>query len=507
MNNPHVLVIDDDAPFRRTLFRNLSAAGLSPSTVPSGNAVEELRRSRFDLLITDWKMPGIDGLELLSAIREAEQSIDTILMTGHANVDMVVDAFRLGVLDVVVKPFRAQEFALRCMKHIQRGRELRGAQEELERTIREQQMILDSMDSGTIVVDQDICMVRFNRAALRLFPNRMPEPGASICTLMHERGKHESRECPWVGELIRRMEKGDKEFVFYNGPVEDRYYHCALGRISGDAGDSLVVITDHTEGIRRSQMEARQSRLAKLGTLAVCVAHELNNPNAAVRLQAMNIELLSKRLEGNEYVEKIASAAKSILTSTQRIASVSNNLLNLGRNEMSEKTQFSVVSVLGAATELAALELRDIGTFEIDIPQSLGNIEANRIEIEQVILNLLVNACQAIKKKFGLGKAREGAIDVNAHTDGDSVRITVSDNGCGIANKERAHIFTPYFTTKPAGEGTGLGLSICAQIIKRNGGELAFSSEFGQGARFTFALPCAKPAGKNNKALRVEEAI
>jgi signal transduction histidine kinase len=500
---PGVLVVDDEPATRRTLCRALTGYGLRPQAVGPEVATRELGSGRYELLVTDWRMPHRDGLSLLKEIRDNDWPIDSILVTGFADVDGVVNAFRLGALDVAFKPFHASELALRCVKHLQRSRELRAAREGLARTLREQQFVLDSLPGATLVLGADERLLRWNRAATRLFFAAAPKPGGRLCALLHPAPSHSEGGCPWERELAAALADGAGEFLHHE-PELGRSYRCAVSRLDGCDGENLLLVEDDTERLRRQDLEARQSRLANIGSLAICIAHELNNPNAAARLQAVNIGLLLDKAlalgaDGVTGVGKVLATAKAaaagILTSTTRIASVSNNLLDLGRNEPAKRADVPVAALVASAVELAAPQLRDVTDFAVDLPSTLPLIHANRIEIEQIMLNLLVNACQAVRARRHGEPGHVGRLRVAARPlSSGMVELTVSDNGCGIPAQDREKIFTPYFTTKHKDEGTGLGLSICARIAARGGASLTFASESGKGTTFTLRLPRHEPA-------------
>jgi two-component system NtrC family sensor kinase len=141
--------------------------------------------------------------------------------------------------------------------------------------------------------------------------------------------------------------------------------------------------------------------------------------------------------------------------------------------------------ILDAAQRMARPRLRDGIALE-RVSAALPPLECAPRELEQVFLNLLLNAADAI----GAG----GTIRITTSLEGDRVRVDVADDGAGIAPENLPRVFDPFFTTKPVGEGTGLGLSICYEIVERHGGEIEVSSELGHGTVFSIRLPLASEA-------------
>ena len=245
----------------------------------------------------------------------------------------------------------------------------------------------------------------------------------------------------------------------------------------------VVAVRDVTA---RKQLEAKltlSDRMASLGTLAAGVAHEINNPLAAVML---SIELAHKELAGGRDAnlarasELLASAAEHAV----RVQRIVKDLRALARPEAEPPAQIDLAEVIAYAQSVASYQIRHRARVEVHIAP-LGPIYGSRARLEQVILNLLVNAAQAIPDD---GAEHRIAIEVREHGP-DRFAIEVHDTGVGIAPELRARIFDPFVTTKPVGEGTGLGLSICHTIVASLGGTIDVESEVGAGTTFRLVFP------------------
>jgi signal transduction histidine kinase len=243
-------------------------------------------------------------------------------------------------------------------------------------------------------------------------------------------------------------------------------------------------------------------RLASVGTLAAGVAHEINNPLAAV---TANLDYISGELARDpselapdgmqEFIEALEPALVDAREAANRIRQIVKDLLGFSRSDADQVGPVDVRRVLEFAARMVAAQIRSRARFVqnvIDLPPVLGN----EGRLGQVFLNLLINATQAIPE--GMNDRNE--IRVSARLDGQRVVVEVSDSGQGIPREIVHRIFDPFFTTKPIGVGTGLGLAICHRIVQSLGGEISVESEVDKGTTFRVSLPAlAVPALSSEK--------
>jgi len=237
----------------------------------------------------------------------------------------------------------------------------------------------------------------------------------------------------------------------------------------------------------RAKMERQMvatERLASLGTLAVGVAHEINNPLAIIRESAGWLALLLKRKELADipFRKDFELALQKIEKGVDRAKRITHQLLGFVRKQDSA---FSCVNLPELADETIGLvrkEARDKGiTVELKVESPAGNIWSDPYQLHQAMLNLLTNAVHATGKG--------GSITVMLESFKGGVQLTVRDTGTGIPRENLKHIFEPFFSTKNPGEGTGLGLFVTRGIIDRLGGRIDVESSLGQGATFRVWLP------------------
>ncbi len=234
----------------------------------------------------------------------------------------------------------------------------------------------------------------------------------------------------------------------------------------------------------RTQQLLQAEKLATLGELIAGIAHELNNPLSAVVGHAQLLRM-------GEDDPKKAARAERIVEAAQRATRIVRNFLTVVRKHRPEQLAVSVNELIDKTLELLAYQLR-VGNIQVEtaLAPDLPQIAGDPHQLQQVILNLLTNAVQAIAGGRGHGKLR---IATELGSDRSTIRITVADDGPGIAREHLSQLFEPFFTTKPPGVGTGLGLALVRGIVTEHGGTITVESTPGQGATFVITLPVTAP--------------
>ena len=220
-------------------------------------------------------------------------------------------------------------------------------------------------------------------------------------------------------------------------------------------------------------------KLASIGQLAANVAHEINNPLAAI---IANAQLLLRDLP--EADADTIEAIELIETAGVRAAKIVGNLLKSARKEKREEfEEISLNETIMDAISMANFEIRNRNiTLNLDLSDGMPNIIAHQNQLKGVWINLIMNALGAIEDT-------EGLISISTHYENHEYRIAFSDTGKGIEPEHQEHIFEPFFTTKEASKGTGLGLSVSLQVIKEHHGTIDFETAPGKGTKFIIILP------------------
>jgi two-component system NtrC family sensor kinase len=240
----------------------------------------------------------------------------------------------------------------------------------------------------------------------------------------------------------------------------------------------------HRDITSQRQIESRlfhSERLAALGQMVSGIAHELNNALTSIFGYA---QLVQKRTRGFEW----EAEARHILEEGERARRITQNLLLFARRSKSERAPVNLNEVVERTLQLRAYELRlENISVELDLNEQLPETIADGAQMQQALLNLIVNAEQAIRQARASGHIWIRTRQIP----GDRIALEVADDGPGVPHEVVLRIFDPFFTTKPAGVGTGLGLSILYGIVHQHGGEVTVEKRPGGGAVFTVELPSA----------------
>jgi histidine kinase len=253
----------------------------------------------------------------------------------------------------------------------------------------------------------------------------------------------------------------------------------------------LVTTSDITKRLETEQQLLQASKMATLGEMATGVAHELNQPLAVMESAS---GFLMRKLKKKESIndEHLSIMAEKISSNVDRATKIINHLREFGRKADEGLVKLQVNDLLKRAHELLSQQLKVRGIEVVwQLEEGLPKILGDSGRLEQVFINLLLNARDAIEDKLATEFIQKGAEQILVRTSGDrdSVRVEVSDTGTGIPQNILDKIFEPFFTTKSIGKGTGLGLSISYGIVKECNGNIQVKSEKDKGTTFILKFP------------------
>jgi two-component system NtrC family sensor kinase len=337
------------------------------------------------------------------------------------------------------------------------------------------QDVVDAIAPALCIVDQSGSIRRANRA----FANLVTAPLGSLI------GRPWRAFVPpeWVGavEQLLEGEERERELELRTG---DRTYAATAVPLAGERPATVLLLDDQTERHRLQDQLLQSEKMSAIGQLIAGIAHDLNNPLASVVGFA---DFLS---ELPDVPTNLREPLAVIHEEADRASGIVKNLLSFARKQDRARRPTAIKPLLDATFVLLRNELmasRVDARIEVEPDLPMPQIDAN--QIQQVFVNLITNAAQAIAST-----GRPGEIVVRARPWLDGIAVDVSDTGPGMSEQLAAQVFDPFFTTKPEGQGTGLGLSISQGIVKEHGGRITLFSEEGRGSTFTVQLPATLAA-------------
>jgi len=336
--------------------------------------------------------------------------------------------------------------------------------------------ILATMPEGVLVIDKNDRVILANESFHKIFHR-------SQNTVINKLLKS-IIPTDQLFNLYRSVKLGKKE----TGTLEFRYRARNYEKIivcvaiKMDGARTLLTFTDVSREREEEEKLYLTDRLASIGEMATGLAHELNNP-------LTGILSLSQLLIDSDIPEEPKEDLHCINSEAKRAASIVKNVLLFTRNNNYENGQASVNEVVQNVLRLREYEEK-ANNIEIitNLDENLPEISIDKFQLQQVFLNIILNAEAAIKDA-----GRPGRLTITTERANNHIYISFNDNGCGINKHVLPRIFDPFFTTKDIGKGTGLGLSICYGIVVKHGGKITVKTRGNKGATFTVKMPVAPP--------------
>ena len=496
-----VMVVEDEGVVAMDLCSALAAFGHDvPATFMTGeDAVEGAAQLKPDLIMMDVRLRGkMDGIEAAGCIRSA-QDMPIIFLTAFADQETVARAAATEAHGYLMKPYDDKELRatveLALFKH----------RMETQRRERERWFAttLRSIGDAVVAVDQNGQITFLNAIAEKLTGwsahEALGRPIAEVLRLADERTR-KTVPAPTLRAVEQNAVVGLERatvLIAKDGseqPIDDSA--APICDEQGKPAGAVLVFREITERRKLEKQLAATQRLAALGTFTIGVAHEINNPlaydlaNQTFALDAVE-HLLSHggaRPEAEVVaLQGVCQALREGIHGAERVKRIVSDLKSFSRPQVASVETFPLEEVLLDAARFAGNEINCRARFVREVRSSPG-VAGDRAQLAQVVINLLVNAAQAIPE----GAMQANEIRLVLDTEGDCAVVLVQDTGCGMSPETMVRMFDPFFTTKPAGIGTGLGLSICHGIVAACGGRLTAHSQPGAGSTFRLELP-ARP--------------
>jgi two-component system NtrC family sensor kinase len=487
-----LLLVDDDEHVLRALRRVLRRSRCHILEAPdAARALEILEQEPVHVVVSDYRMPGMSGVEFLRLVKDRYPRVQRVLLTGQADSSAIEEAVNQSeIFRFIWKPWDDSHLLLTIQSAVDqywlvdenhrlgqlltvRGAELERLNRELDQKLEaraealkraadEWRLCFDSIGDPLVIVRGGCEVVRANSAFARgagVAVNALP----GLRCRDHAFGRLPCPQPHLSHQLERETAFGGRAWLLRAFPFGD--------------GASVVVYKDVTEEREVTRRLFQAEKMAALGQLAGGVAHEINNPLGGILAFAQIMsqdDRTAQDLENLRLINDAALRAKRIVESLLRFSRVPLE---------HERGEVELAKVVEDALFLLGSQLKDA---RVAVERRLApvRVTGNANQLQQVVVNLVVNALQAV------GGAGRIAVETGA-APGGRVRLAVSDTGPGVPPELAERIFEPFFTTKPEGQGTGLGLSICYRIAEVHGGSIRMEPPPGGGARFVVDLPQA----------------
>lgn len=541
MAGEKVLIVEDSYDILSFLADDvLPYHGYRVASATTGQeGLRKLASEGSDVLLLDLELPDMSGLDILRRVQQDENDIPVILMTAYGSESVAVEAFRLGVRDYIIKPFKTEQ-VIEVLERTLAETRLRKEKAELTSSLQrrvEELTILSAVGKSVVslmdieellsrIVEAGVYVTKAEEGFLllvdRVSNDLYLRAGKNLGSVQTQgfRLKVEDSVAGQVvrsGKSVRRGGKGTgRDFKVKTGYLVKSLLHVPLllrgeviGVLSVDNQESDAEFTEEHEyllstladyaaisienatlyeelrkkmhDLERSQQELiESSKLAAVGTLAAGVAHEFNNLLAAISGHT-ELGLVS------DDVDEIKRSLNVVIQTVDRAKKITSNLLTFARRR---EPRMELADVIGAVEAPLELVERDLEKSNIVVERRYSEVPpivCDSGQISQVCLNLLTNARDAMLPDGG-------TVTVEIRKDGSDVLIAFTDTGTGIPDDILDKLFQPFVTTKgPLGggemAGSGLGLSVSYGIVKNHGGTIEVETELGKGSTFTVRLP------------------
>jgi PAS domain S-box-containing protein len=503
-----LLLIDDEEPAREIVGMSLRSDGYQVLTAEDGKGgLEVFGKESPPIVLTDIKMPGMDGIEVLKRIKEISPETEVIVISGHGDMDLAIQSLQLEASDFVIKPIVEEALSValrRAREKLRMRRMLKEYTNNLENKVKEAtqelrdryefegNLIEHSID-GIIATDEQGNIVTFNQGAERIFGyskgeviGKMdirnlyaPATAEIITQSLHGKGRERQWVHGWRETFVLGRE-GQK--------IPARFSGTALYR-NGEVIGSVGFFHDLREIKRLEQEVIKSERLAATGQTAAGLAHCIKNISSGLR---GGVYIVDKALKTND-MRELGTGWDMVRRNIDRIFGLAMDLLSYSKEREPEYAVCSPNAIANEVCELMDLKAKEFGAEIVrNLDPTIGDLSLDPKGIHRCLLNLVSNAVDAIALDEDEGKEHLVQVTTRRERDG-AVTFQVSDNGCGMDEAARKQIFSSLFSTKGS-RGTGLGLLVTQKIVQEHGGTITVDSELGKGSTFVIRLPSERQA-------------
>ena len=496
-----LLLIDDEPDILRVLSMSLKADGYDVISAQSGReGIAAFEKEKPDIVITDIKMPGMDGIEVLKRVKGLDADTEVIIITGHGDIENAIEALKHGASDFINKPVRDEALAIALKRAREKfdirqqlreyttdlERKVDAATRELRRRSNFQINLIRSSNDGIVATDKDLKIVIFNPTARNIFGytpsetiNKMQATELFPAELAAElqaalNGKNDIKNLAWRETTI---ESKDGESI----PV--RFSSTIL--LENDQPVGTVAFFQDLREIKRLGKELLKSeRLAAIGQTVAGLAHGIKNILHGLKGGSYLVDIGIKKDES----EKLKKGWDMI---KRNIGRTSNLVMDLLSYSKEREPEFETCLPNQIADDVCALLQDKARENNVKLVKhfddSIGEVSMDPNSVHEVLLNLMSNAVDACL--FDEDTSKNFQVDLKTTSEKDNViRFEISDNGVGMDEDVIKKLFTSFFSTK-GHRGTGLGLMVTRKLIEEHNGSIDVNSQPGKGTTITIRLP------------------
>jgi len=496
-----ILLIDDEPDIVRVLSMSLKADGYDVIPAHSGiEGIEVFENEKPDIVLTDIKMPGMDGIEVLKKVKSIQPDSEVIIITGHGDIDNTIEALQYGASDFINKPVRDEALSIalkRAREKLEIKRQLKAythdledkieaATREIKRRSNFQIKLIRSSNDGIVATDKKLKIVIFNPEAEKIFGYAPSEViskksaselfPAELNRIFNQAlsGQTDMKEFPWQEVTIRSKAGG-------HIPVR-----CS-GTILLEKNEQMgtVAFFQDLREIKRLEQElVKSERLAAVGQTVAGLAHGIKNILHGLKGGSYLVDIGIKK-------EDAAKLKKGWEMIKRNVGRTSNLVMDLLSYAKERAPQYESCDPNEIAEDVCALVQDKARKHHVEIikefDSTIGEVSMDPDTIHEALLNLMSNAVDACLFDENLNKNWRVRL-VTAREAENFIRFDVIDNGAGMDEEVMKKLFTSFFSTK-GHRGTGLGLMVTRKHIEEHNGDISVDSQLGRGTTFSIRLP------------------
>ncbi len=538
-----LLLIDDEEGIRKVLSISLKSDGYGVTTAANGQqGIDLFQKEFFPIVLTDIKMPGMDGIEVLRRIKEINPEVEVIVITGHGDMESAIQSLHLGASDFITKPVSDQLLSIALKRAEERLKTkktlnnyandlwnmVKEKTEEIKRRYEFEDKLVQRSIDGIVATDKEENIIIFNPAAEKMFGYTVNEAKSAMnAGDFYPEGITQKISDVFAGKDRKASDifVGDKASVIAkSGESVPVRFSCAMLYEGGKPIGSVGFFQDLREIKRLEKELIKSERLAATGQTVAGLAHGIKNilnglkggvyivntalkkgaadwapenkidysKPSALPLQPRSLKrIIDINNEKERQQKKLKTGWEMVERNIHKVSDLVMDLLSYSKEREPEYEKYNPNIIADEVCDLMESKAKEYNIDLLrDIDRKMGEIYLDQKGIHSCLLNLVSNAIDACI--FDSDTQKHWHVKVRTRREKESgTAFEVIDNGCGMDEETQSKIFAEFFSTKGT-RGTGLGLLVTQKIVNEHGGTMDVASQPGKGTIFTIRLPGKK---------------